>query len=258
MTITNVTPTGDTNQTPENPAPIDNNGQPINPDGTPRETTTVTDEKPSYESIEQALKDTKAELTRLQQAAPKEPVEAEKPETDTQVTEAEAVKAGVDIDKVTAEYNNEGKLSDETYKELAEKGFPKDLVDSYIAGQHAKQDLFNSAMESVVGGSEKLDEVIKWAGSNLPPEQIAVYNESLTKGTAAAKLALEGIYSQFKEANGNPPSLLQGGTQAHATDIFRSSHEMTKAMQDKRYWTDPDYQKDVQAKAERSMAAGTI
>ena len=143
MTQTNTTPTGDTNQTPENTKPIDNMGNPVNPDGTPREPEAAED-KPteneggeSVESLQKALKDTKAELTRIQQdkadtdTEPKdtEPQPNTTPE-DLQIQEKKAVEAGIDMSKYSDQYNADGELSDDSYKELSDKGLDKETVDA--------------------------------------------------------------------------------------------------------------------------------
>lgn len=267
MTQTNVTPTGDTNQEPAITQPIDNMGNPVDDKGNPVEVQAPA-EGETLESLQKALKDTKAELTRLQQekAAPKKVDDDGKPLTlQTAPVEAAAAEAkaeveakGLDFDKYTNEINTEGALSDESYKELEAKGFPKEMVDAYVSGQQAKVDAQTKEVAAVIGGEHNLEPVLTWAANNLTAEELNIYNQAVGMGTAAAKLALSGIYARYTAENGKAPNLINTGTPATTSDVFKSNHDMTKAMQDPRYWNDPDYQKEVIAKAERSMRAGTI
>lgn len=272
MTETFTTPTEPTNTSdaPENP--VDDQGKPIEP----TDTDSSNQGGETVESLKKALNDTKAELTRLQQGntetdgkGSSEPTEEGSGDTegegtetqaDLQIQEAEKVaeEAGVDFTKYSEEYNTNGELSEDAYKELASKGFDKQIVDDYIEGQKARNERQTQEVSTVVGGIDNLQPVLEWAGENLSPEEIQLYNEATSKGTAATKLALEGVYARYTAANGEAPNLLQGGTTGTTSDVFKSSFEMTKAMEDDRYWNDPDYRQDIVSKIERSHKAGTI
>lgn len=269
MTVTNVTPTGDTN-TAEAPAQaIDNMGNPVDDKGNPVDASQVKSEGEgeTVESLQKALKDTKAELTKLQQEKAGKKAEKDEGNVTIHTDPKEAAKdsaskavtdAGLDFGKYSDEINDGGKLSDESYAELAAKGFTKDIVDDYVAGQQARLDNQTKEVATVVGGEEHLDTVLSWAAENLSADEINLYNEAVAMGTPAAKLALRGIYAQFVEANGKNPNLINTTSSSTGSDIFKSANEMQLAMQDKRYWNDPDYQKEVSDKAARSYQAGTI
>ena len=267
MTQTNTVPTPETNEPQSTEQPIDNMGNPVNPDGTPAEPQQKTEEKPSYEAIEKALKDTKAELTRVQQgqAQPKEepkqepPKEENKePQSDLEIKEKEAEEKGVDFSKYSTEYNSNGGLSEASYEELDGLGYPRDMVDDYIAGKNARNAAQTAEVAEVVGGVDNLDSVLEWAGDNLSDEEINAYNTATQGGTEAAKLALQGLYSRYTAENGSNPRLVQGQAGTKTGEVFKSQFDLTKAMEDKRYWTDPDYQQEVMDKAKRSQKAGTI
>ncbi len=259
MTDTNVTPSEESN---EHTAPkdiVDNEGNEIKKEPTQGGQT--------IESLEKALKDTKAELTKLQQGAPKDEEESEEvvedkketTEIDIAETEKEAVKAGVDFEALSTEYNSKGELSEASYKDLEAKGFPKQVVDDYIAGQKARNDIQTQALSEIVGGPDNLPKVLEWAAENLTPEEITAYNEAANGSAAQRKLALQGVYARYSDAEGVAPKLVTGSvTNNSSNDVFKSAHAMTKAMEDPRYWSDPDYRDDVSAKVERSFKAGTI
>ena len=264
---TNVTP-GETHN--EHSAPkdiVDAEGNAIVPD----DTNTGDEGGQTIESLTKALNDTKAELTKLQQGdKPEDDKDAEdksKDEADEDKTsdepedkvKEEAIKAGVDFPALSTEYETTGELSEKTYADLETKGFPKQVVDDYIAGQVARNDVQTKALGEIVGGQENIPTVMEWAGEHLTAEEIKAYNTAASGTQAQAKLALQGVYAQYVEAEGSAPNLVKGQNVNNASsDVFKSSHAMTKAMEDKRYWTDPDYRNDVTAKAERSYKAGTI
>lgn len=267
MTVTNVTPTGNTNQEQPPEQPIDNMGNPVDDKGNvveKKDPPPKAEGEETVESLQKALKDTKAELTRLQQQKPKADEEGEEEQKggtenkNLEIEKKKAEEAGVDFGKYSGEYNKDGKLSDDSYKELAEKGYDRQLVDDYIAGQQARVDKQTKEVSAVVGGEENLSKVLEWAGEHLPQEEIDFYNKSVNEGTAAAKMALQAVYTKYSDANGEAPNLISGGSPGSANSVFKSPFEMQKAMDDPRYWSDPDYQAEVEAKAKRSHKARTV
>lgn len=266
MVETNITPTESTNQPKEPEQRIDNMGNPVDEKGnlvekdTNQEENKADGDDTNIESLQKALKDTKAELTRLQQKGTDTETEdlSESKADDLEIKTKEAEDKGVDLSVYSEEYNSKGELSEDSYKELAGKGFNKEIVDDYIAGQKARLQQQTEEVTSVVGGEKNLDAVLEWAAGNLSAEEIAAYNEATKQGTASAKIALRGIYSSYIEANGQSPNLQSGDTIPSKGDVFKSPFDMQKAQQDPRYWKDPDFQKEVQEKIQRSMAAGTI
>ena len=82
-----------------------------------------------------------------------------------------------DMTALAEEFQKDGKLSEESYKELEESGFSRELVDTYIRGvQSAAAEAGELAKEHVdaiiaeVGGLEKFEAVMKWADGKLSQE----------------------------------------------------------------------------------------
>lgn len=266
MTQTTTTPTEDVNN-PEIKPLTNSKGEPINEDGTPREETKDGGaDAETLESLQKQLKDTKAALTKAQQGkAEEDPKEEEgleikqEKESQLQLDEgaAAAQAAGVDIEAVGTEYREKGELSEDTYKMLEEKGFDKATVDGYFEGQKAVAKLQQDEVMETVGGAEKFQELQTWAAEHLSEEEIEVYNQAVVSSNAAAKMAVQAIQAKYVQANGQAPQLITSeGASTGAGDVFQSKFEMTKAMEDTRYWNDPDYQKEVTEKVKRSKAAG--
>lgn len=62
---------------------------------------------------------------------------------------------------------------------------------------------------------------------------------------------MNGLNAQYRSAIGSEPNLIGGG-KAAAADVFESTSQVTEAMSDKRYRSDPAYRARVQAKLLRS------
>jgi hypothetical protein len=238
--------------------------------GTTTETTAAS-ERPSWlpenfkttEEFVESAKQTKSALTQAQQELAefkKSPSDTPK-ETEATTTEAakDAVtKAGIDFDSLSNEYIEKGELSAETLKMLEDKGFSKNIVDTYINGVKASANQYEASMGEVVGGVENVEKVLTWARDNLTQEEITAYNAAVTKDPTTAKMQLAGIYSRFVKDNGKDPNLLTTEGVGNSS-VYKSPHDYVKAMQDPRYFKgDPDYIKEVTEKAQRSHVAGTI
>ncbi len=272
MTVQNVTPTGDTNQpTPivasdDQGNPLDENGNVQAPvqDGMPDNNTPAdnNEDGETKESLRKALKDTKAALTKAQQGIKddqdNEDTEENNTPTNLEIQQQAEESTGLDLQEYFDEYQDKGELTQESYDKLAEQGLGKQIVDDFIAGQNARVANETREVAAVVGGEDNLNAVLEWAGENLSEAEINAYNSATQQGKDSAKLALQGLYSRYTAENGSSPNLIGGQTGGESRDVFKSSHEMTKAMEDPRYWKDPDYQKEVQDKISRSHKAGTI
>lgn len=172
-------------------------------------------------------------------------------------TEAQkaADEAGIDMGKYTSEFDTNGKLSDESYAALKEKGFDKATVDTYIAGQQAIAAQYTAKAHEAAGGAEALTAMSAWAAANLSPAEVTAYNAAVTSGDAATmQLAVAGLKARYTAENGtqgkpvipNGPTASKGGFTTHT--------EMVTAMKDPRYKKDADYRREV----EQRTAASTF
>jgi D-Tyr-tRNAtyr deacylase len=170
--------------------------------------------------------------------------------------EAKEVPAGfVDVKAVSAEWDEKGELSEATYADLAAKGYDKTIVDQYIAGQTALADAATRRLNEAAGGKENLERMFAWASTSLTADEINQYNASFANADVnAASLAIAQLKGKYEAANGREPKLLGGKPPASAADVFNSWAEVTKAMSDPRYRSDPAFNAKVQAKLARSNA----
>jgi hypothetical protein len=156
------------------------------------------------------------------------------------------------FNKYADEFSGKGELSPDSFAELEKMGYPKEMVDTYIAGLRGTQSADADAVMSVAGGSDGYQELTSWAKDNMDVKELALYNQMVSTSTDNAKMAVEWLISKRESVEGVEPTLLSGNAKPAAKDEFRSTAEVVAAMKDKRYGKDTAYTKDVEVKLGRS------
>lgn len=213
----------------------------------------------SAEDMAEAYANLESKLGSNNQEETEEEV-TEEEYTEEEVNEAsssdvsEAVEnAGIDFDVLQQEYNELGGLSQDAYEALEEAGFSETLVNSWIAGQESLNNNFQNTVFETVGGQEAYGQMIQWASDNLSESQIAAYDQAVTSGDLEmAKLAVAGLQSSYQTVEGSDPSFLGGQSTTSTGGTYGSWAEVTAAMRDSRYESDPAYRQDVSTKLGRS------
>jgi len=197
------------------------------PDWLPEKFKSAEDMANAYSELEKKLGSNEQEE---QQQPEEEQIDEQQEDTDTENTNTNTV-----IAEASKEFfENDGVISEETYKNLAEVGLPKELVDSYAAGQQALMQSEEGSIKAVADGN--WDQMAEWASNNLTPEEINTFDDIVQNGTVdQAKLAAKGLYAQYKAENGVAPRLTQGSVTGSATMPFKSNQELARAMSDPRY-----------------------
>jgi len=172
------------------------------------------------------------------------------------------------INEASAEYYaNDNKLSPETIEKFQSMS-SQDLVNAYLElqqGQPAQQqqqpvaDLSEGDINSIknsVGGDAEYGKIVGWAGQNLNKSAVEAFDSIVDTGnTEAIKLAINGLKSQYDNANGYEGRMLSGKAPKTSGDVFRSQAEVVRAMSDSRYDNDPAYRQDLIEKLDRSNIA---
>lgn len=201
-----------------------------------------------------------AELEKRMGQGTKEVEETEQPEEqqeeETNDNKQEAGNYNQAVVEASQEFfENDGKLSEDTYKKLEGIGLPRDLVDSYAAGQQALLQSEEAQIKGVAGDS--YDAMAEWANEHLPQEEIDAFDEAVTSGTInQAKLAVQGLYARYQNATGaTQPKLVQGAVSGTSTMPFKSMQELARAQSDPRYRSgDKAYHEEI----DRRLAVSNI
>ena len=172
---------------------------------------------------------------------------------------------GVEAERInffTQEITTQGKLSDTSYSELDALGYPKAVVDVYVAGlmkdvavqdaiEYTRQaDAQIADVKASIGGEAVLQDMLQWAKVNLSDPDKKVYDAAVNSGDAARmKMAVNGLHSRFISQHGREPQYVNvGGNRlpgASAAEPFNNSAEVAAAMAKPQYKTDANYRAQV-------------
>jgi len=159
-------------------------------------------------------------------------------------------------------FDNGNKLSDETLAKFSSLS-SQDLIKAYMEVQATQPQQTAPPTEisaaeinqikNSAGGEQAYAQIINWAKSNIPSEQLTAFNEVVNSGSVQAiQLAVSGLKAEYDNANGVEGRMVTGKAPTNRGDVFRSQAELVAAMNDRRYDNDPAYRQDVIEKLERS------
>jgi len=165
----------------------------------------------------------------------------------------EAAEQSQALDRFYGEYAEAGELSDKSYNDLEKMGLSRDVVDGYIAGQKAIADNDVAEVQNAVGGADNYTKIIEWSQQNLSQGEQDAFNQIVENGTKdQIKIAVQGLQSRAGMNVGVQQDLFEGDTSLASNEVFESVAQVTDAMNDRRYETDPAYRKSVTDKLARS------
>ena len=159
-------------------------------------------------------------------------------------------------------FDNGNKLSDETLAKFSSLS-SQDLIKAYMEvhstqpQQAAPPAEISTAeinqIKNSAGGEQAYAQIVNWAKSNVPSEQLTAFNEVVNSGSVQAiQLAVSGLKAEYDNANGVEGRMVTGKSPTKSGDVFRSQAELVAAMNDSRYDRDPAYRQDVIEKLDRS------
>ncbi len=160
---------------------------------------------------------------------------------------------GIDPQDITQRFTDTGEISEDDYSKLGEAGFSKQVVDTYLDGLRGvgegdeipTQQIQN--IKDSVGGDQAYEQMADWCQQNLSEQEIKAFDKiTETADAPVIQLAVEGLYTRYKNAMGVEPDLVTGRPAASGPNPYRSTAEVVAAMSDKRYGKDVSYTEDVQ------------
>lgn len=213
-----------------------------NTDETPVEETT--EERPEW--LDDKFKSPEDLAKAYNELQKKQSTKSEKAEEKTEEPAPSSKTAEV-VSKASEDFAQNGELSDKSFVELEKAGISRDMVEAYIRGQESIATSQAMDIQGEVGGNANYNAMADWAADNLSDSDLDGFNSIVENGSVdQAKMAVKGLYSQFISAGGNPPELSQGGTSGSSVKPFGSAAQVTEAMRDPRYSTDPAFRDNVE------------
>ena len=159
---------------------------------------------------------------------------------------------GIDYGALTTEYEEKGALSEDTYKKLADAGYPKAVVDTYIRGIEAANEAFVNSVYTVAGGKEEYDKLSNYIQSK-GKDAVEGFNDALMNGSlSTVKMLINGFKAEMTLRNGTQKASVLGSGSPAGTSGFSNEADMDKAMDDPRYGVDEEYTKQVTKRLSKS------
>ena len=214
----------------------------------------------SSEELEKAYIELQKKLGDSNKEEPEESSVKEEPEEKPQLSEG----ATLITDASKEYYDNGNKLSPETLAKFSTLS-SQDLIKAYMEVQSNPEfqqqaappaEITTSQINQIknsAGGEKQYANLVNWAKTNLPEDQIQAFDEVVNTGSVQAiQLAVSGLKAEYDNANGVEGRMVTGKTAPNNGDVFRSQAELVRAMNDPRYDNDPAYRQDVIEKLDRS------
>ena len=135
--------------------------------------------------------------------------------------------------------------------EPAEQEEEYEEVDDDESSQEVLTQAQADSLFEMVGGKAAYKSMIDWAGQNLSPEEVAMYDSVMDKGDPnSVFFAVQALFNEYSNQVGEDGQLLTGRTAPDTARGFRSQQELVAAMADPRYDRDPAYRQEVMQKLE--------
>lgn len=159
---------------------------------------------------------------------------------------------GIDYGALTTEYEEKGALSEDTYKKLADAGYPKAVVDTYIRGIEAANEAFVNSVYTAAGGKTEYDKLSNYIQSK-GKDAVEGFNDALMNGSlSTVKMLINGFKAEMTLRNGTQKASVLGSGSPAGTSGFANEADMDKAMDDPRYGVDEEYTKQVTKRLSKS------
>ena len=157
---------------------------------------------------------------------------------------------GVDFDQAIKEYNEYGALSSKTMADLAQAGYPAEVIEGFIESRQNLESEFTNAVYNSAGGEQTYNKVIEWAQGNLSNKVLSSFNRAIDNNNLeAVALMFEGMKAKMVAKQGTRnPTIMGGGVTNGGYKGFSNKQEVVEAMSDPRYGTDPNYTRSVELK----------
>lgn len=157
---------------------------------------------------------------------------------------------GVDFNQAIKEYNEYGALSSKTMADLAQAGYPSEVIEGFIESRQNLESEFTNAVYNSAGGEQAYNKVIEWAQGNLSNKVLSSFNRAIdSNNLEAVTLMFEGMKAKMIAKQGTRnPTIMGGGVTTGGYKGFSSKQEVVEAMSDPRYGADPSYTRAIEMK----------
>lgn len=206
----------------------------------------------AYSELETKFHSSDEQLQQLESQANYEQQAQEVMETPPHMVDQMLDERGLDFSVFQQEYNETGQLSEDAYLALQEAGIEAQMVDTWIQGQEAIADQQINSIYDMVGGEQTYNQMLEWAGNNLESWEMDSFNDQIESLDANSMFAVQGLMARMQNQEGSPPRLFQGEPSDYSAPKYDSLSQLTSAMSDPKYASDPAYRNEVASRLKNS------
>ena len=137
-------------------------------------------------------------------------------------------------------FDNGNKLSPETLAKFSSLS-SQDLIKAYMEVQSNPEfqqqqaappaEITTSQINQIknsAGGEKAYANIVNWAKTNLPQDQVQAFDEVVNTGSVQAiQLAVSGLKAEYDNANGVEGRMVTGKTAPNNGDVFRSKRNLS-------------------------------
>jgi len=163
------------------------------------------------------------------------------------------------FDTMAEDFQTNGELSGENRGKLNEMGIPDGIINTYLSGLQATNELVSAKSTEIMGSQDKLDAVMNWASNNLNAVQREAINSDLANPDMLeiTLLGLQARYNSAIETGGEVP-LIDGdavGSDA-AVEAYEDAAQSRVDMKNPLYKTSAKFRQQVLAKIQAASEKG--
>ena len=232
----------------ENPIPTSDQPeqiQQVRPEWLPEKFNDPQELARAYESLQRQFHDVNQQIQGQQEEQEFQEQVSEIQNTSTSQVHQLLDSRDLDFNVFQQEYSETGELSNEAYEALEEAGIDRRVVDTWLQGQEALADQNITEIYNVAGGEQEYNQMLEWASDNLQPWEMDAYNQAMDGLDSVSKLAASGLYARYRNSDAVGPRLMAGSVATETAPRYESIAQLTSAMRDPRYQSDPAYRAEV-------------
>jgi len=161
------------------------------------------------------------------------------------------------FEAMAEEFAANGELSPENRTKLNGLGFTDIIINQYLQGIQATNELVSTKSVTLVGSQEKLDAILQWAGNNLKSEAAAL-NEQLGNPQMWENTLL-GLQARYNSALGTDGeiALIDGdATGGEAVAAYETPKQYRDDIRTQRYKDSAIFRTECLKKMQAAMANG--
>ena len=200
----------------------------------------------AYAELETQFSQGNEQLSQIESQAQQEQMQEELYNTAPHQVDQLLDEKNLDFSVFQQEYNETGQLSEDAYLALEEAGINSTMVDTWIQGQEAVADQTINQIYEMAGGEQPYNQMLDWAGDNLQPWEMDAFNTQIENLDANSMFAVQGLLARMQNQEGSPPrQLMLGEPSNYSAPRYDSLAQLTSAMSDPKYTSDPAYRREV-------------